>query len=85
MDFCITGKELRRALKDIKVAEKNGFDHCLAVFKIVRAGHMLEDTRAEYSDLIEKAHPTDGYLNWGRFQGVTTRNKFKNGKLVPLK
>jgi len=39
----------------------------------------------QYDSMIEKAHPTDGNLNWGRFQGVTKRNKFKNGKLVPIR
>jgi len=85
MEFCITGTELRKAIHEIESAEKNGFDYCLAVFKLTQAGRMLSDCRAEYSDLNEKAHPTDSRLDWGRFQSVSKRNKFKNGKLHPIK
>jgi hypothetical protein len=85
MEFCISGPELRKALADIEAAEKNGFDHCLAVFKMNRVGPMISDCRAAYSDMCERAHETDGNFDWGRFQGVTRRNKFKNGKLVPIK
>ena len=85
MSLCISGDDLRKALAAIEAAEKNGFMHCLAVFDMSRAGHMISDCRAEYSDLIERAHPTDGNLDWGRFQGVTRNNKFKSGKLVPLR
>lgn len=85
MNFCISGDQLRKALADIEAAEKNGFLHCLAVFDITSAGRMMDQCRAEYSDLIERAHETDGNLNWGRFQGVTRRNRFKDGKLVPIK
>jgi hypothetical protein len=34
--------------------------------------------------MIEKAHPTNERFDWGRGQNVTKRNKFINGKLVPL-
>jgi hypothetical protein len=85
MEFCINGEQLRKALAEIEAAEKNGFMFCLAVFKITQAGYMLSDTRADYSDLCERAHPTNENFDWGRFQGVSRRNKFKNGKLVPIK
>ena len=85
MEFCIDATQLRRALADIENAEKNGFNHCLAVFRIISAGYMIDDTRANYSDLLERAHPTDGSLNWGRFQGITRDNQFVDGKLVPIK
>ena len=85
MDFCITAEELRKALKEIEEAEKNGFKFCLSVFKIIQCGYMLDQCRAVYSDMFEKAHPTDGKLNWGRFQSVTKRHKFKNGKLIAIK
>lgn len=85
MVFCIDADELRAALKDIEAAEKNGFKHCLAVFKITSVGPMLSSNRASYSDLFERAHPTDGRLDWGRFQGVTRGNRFVRGKLVALK
>ena len=84
MNFCITGDQLRKALADIDAAEKNGFMHCLAVFDITQAGKMIDECRAEYSDLVEKAHPTDGNFNWGRFQGVTRKHRFENGRLHPL-
>jgi len=85
MEFCITAGELRKALAEIEQAEKNGFFHCLGVFKFSQAGQMIDQNRAVYSDLLEKAHPTDGNLNWGRFQGVTRRNKFIKGKLKSIK
>ena len=84
MDFCITPEELRKALIEIEVAEKNGFKFCLSVFKLVQCGYGLDECRAIYSDILEKAHPTSSRLNWGRFQGVTKRHKFKNGKLIKL-
>jgi hypothetical protein len=85
MYFCIDAEQLRKALAEIESAENNGFMHCLAVFRIASAGRMLDQNRAEYSDMIEKAHPTDGHFDWGRFQLVSKRNKFKGGKLVPIK
>lgn len=85
MDFCISSMELRRALEAMEAAEKNGFDYCLAVFKMSSAGPNLDQCRATYSDLIEKADPTDRNLDWGRFRGVSRRNKFVDGKLVPIK
>lgn len=85
LDFCIKIDELKKAMEDISEAEANGFDHCLCVFKIVKAGTMLDDNLANYSDLIEKAHETNGNLNWGRHQDVTKNNKFEDGNLIPLK
>lgn len=85
MNFCIDAEQLRKALAEIEAAEKNGFMHCLAVFRMASAGQMLDQNRAEYSDMIEKAHPTNGRFDWGRFQGVTRLNRFENGKLVPIK
>jgi hypothetical protein len=83
MDMVIDAKQLRKALADIEKAEANGFKYCLAVVRLVSAGRMLGDNKLEYSDMIEKAHPVDARYNWGRFQGVSRRNKFINGKLVP--
>lgn len=84
MEFCIDAAQLRAALAEIEAAEKNGFLHCLAVFKFSHAGYMLSDCRATYADLLERAHPTSASLNWGRFQGVSKRHTFKDGELVPL-
>jgi hypothetical protein len=85
MDFCIDADQLRNALNEIEHAESRGFHYCLAVFKMISAGPCLDDCLAGYSDLIEKAHPTDTNLNWGRFQCVTRNNRFVDGKLVPSK
>lgn len=84
MYFCIDAAQLRKALMEIEAAEENGFMYCLAVFRMSSAGRMLDQNRAEYSDMIEKAHPTNGHLDWGRFQSVTKRNRFVDGYLVPL-
>lgn len=84
MELCISADDLRKAIIDIEKAEANGFMHCLAVFKMTSAGRNLDECRAEYSDLSERAHPTDANFNWGRFQGVTRRNKFVDGKLVRI-
>jgi len=84
MDMCIDGEQLRKALADIEAAEENGFHHCIAVVRLVSAGRNLTENKLEYSDLLEKAHPTAGKLNWGRYQGVTEANRFVDGKLVRL-
>lgn len=82
MLMTIRAGELRRALADIEAAERNGFMHCEAVVEAESAigGTIL----LRYSDLWEKAHPTDGSLNWGRFQGVSARHRFDGVALVPL-
>lgn len=85
MEMVIAAVELRKALSEIEAAEKNGFMFCLAVVQLECAGPSISHCRLRYSDMIEKAHPTDGKLDWGRFQGVSQRFKFKNGKLVPQK
>ncbi len=84
MELCVDAKQLRRALVDIEKAEANGFNHCLAVLKIVSAGKMLDQNRVEYSDIYEKAHPTIGKLDWGRGQNVTGQYKFVDGKLISI-
>jgi hypothetical protein len=87
MELCINSKQLRAALAEIEAAEKNGFMHCLAVFKMASAGPNISDCTANYSDLLERAHLTRGDMDWGRFQGVSRCNKFsaKTGKLTPLR
>lgn len=84
MSLCISANELRQALMDMEVAEANGFMHCLAVFNITSAGTMLSEVRAEYSDLLERAHATDARYDWGRFQRVSKTHRFVDGQLVPL-
>lgn len=84
MGFCISADQLRKALVEMEAAERNGFMHCLAVFAMSSAGPMLDECRANYSDLLERAHPTSGAFNWGRFQRVSQRFRFKDGDLIPL-
>ena len=84
MEFCIKAHQLRAALKRIEAAEANGFHYCEAVFQVTSCGRCLDECQATYSDLYEKAHPTDANLDWGRGQGVTQRNKFIDGTVVPL-
>ena len=81
MKIQITGDELRKALKDIEEAEKHGFMFCEAVFNSTQRNEYW--TVATYSDMWEKAHPTDGSLDWGRGQNVTKRSYFKDGKVIP--
>tara|TARA_Y100000310_G_scaffold9550_1_gene10054 strand:- start:228 stop:485 length:258 start_codon:yes stop_codon:yes gene_type:complete len=85
MEFVINSDQLRKALKEIERAEKNGFMHCQSVFELVRAGQSLSDNIANFTEILEKAHPTDGSLDWGRGQHITKRFKFVKGKLVELK
>lgn len=84
MELCISAQELRRALAEIESAEQHGFHHCLAVFRITSAGQFVYDCQATYSDLLERAHPTDPRLNWGRFQSVSQQCYFRDGRLVPI-
>ena len=84
MELCITAAELRKALAEIEKAEANGFMYCLAVLRLSSAGMGLDQCRVSYDSMIERAHPTDGNLSWGRFQGVTRRNRFVNGRVVPI-
>ncbi len=85
MIFLIPKEDLEKALADIKAAEKNGFMHCKSVFKLVSYGSFLDEREAKYSDMSERAHPTNGALNWGTGQNITKNNAFKDGKLVPIK
>ncbi len=82
MNIVINAEQLKKALRHIRAAEKNGFMFCQGVFEIRELDGVFGI--AYYSDLFEKAHPTDGSLNWGRFQSVTKHNKFIDGKLVSL-
>jgi len=77
-------EQLRKALKQIERAESNGFNYCLAVFDLVECGSSVSDCKIEFDGILEKAHPTDGNLNWGRGQRVTERNRFVDGKLIPI-
>jgi len=77
-------EQLRNALKEIEKAEANGFMYCEAVFHLKEYGSNISDCKIEFDDICEKAHPTNGSLDWGRGQRVSQRNKFVNGKLEPI-
>lgn len=81
--FFIKADELRKALREIEVAEKNGFNYCNAV--LIPNGTEGAWVVMGFSDLWEKAHPTDPKLNWGRCQSITKRFKFIDGKLKSIK
>ena len=83
IELTITGDELRRALSAVEAAEKQGFMHCLAVVHLTSVGQGIHECSLSFSDIIERAHPTDGSKDWGRFQGISLKYKFKDGKLVP--
>jgi hypothetical protein len=78
----VNAEQLRKALADIEHAESNGFMYCEAVFKTKDIDKAF--VNIEYSDIYEKAHPSDPSLSWGRFQGVAKISRFENGRLVPL-
>lgn len=78
-------EQLRKALKDIEKAEENGFMYCQAVFNLESYGASIDKCVIKYDNICEKAHPTNGRLDWGRGQRVTERNKFVDGKLIPIK
>jgi hypothetical protein len=84
MLLTITKKELQKALKDIEIAESNGFMYCLSVFELTDHTDWLDQNKAFYRDIWERAHPTNGNLNWGRGQSVTVNNQFVDGKLVRI-
>lgn len=91
MDICIQKKELEAALAEICNAEKNGFNYCVAVFKIdgvvkenPQEYRSLEEILATYSDLWERAHPTSGALNFGRGQNLSRRCRFDNGMVISI-
>lgn len=83
MECTITEKELKKALKAIRRASRGGFHYCEGVFRAVGFDGTL--VKLEYSDLMEKAHPTDGRYNWGRYQGISRNYTFQNGKLINKK
>ena len=85
MWLCINAAELRKALAEIEAAEQNGFMHCQAVFQLASAGPSLGDCTMTYDDMIERGHPSDPKLNWGRGQAVTKRHRLVDGVLIPIK
>lgn len=82
----IEKSQLIKALADLEQAEQNGFNFCQAVFSVaINKEGWLEFSSATYSDLVERAHPTDAGLNFGRWQNVSKDNKFVDGVLIPIR
>lgn len=84
IQFCITAKQLRKALKVIEKAEANNFNHCLAVFELTKVGNNLEKVRANYYDLLERAHASDPKLNWGCGQHITDDYVFDGKTIIEI-
>lgn len=85
MEVCINAEQLRKALEQIEIAEKNGFEACLSIFTITKAGRCVSDCLAEHEGLILRAHPTDLSLDWGRICNQFIDDYlFIEGKLVDL-
>ncbi len=84
--WIVSPAAMRRALADIERAEGNGFMFCEVVLRPeYPVGRSLHQRVLVYDGLSERAHPTDGNLNWGRGQNVTRDNEFRDGKLVRKK
>lgn len=79
MFFILNKEQLTKALTALERAEKHGFTHSLACFKV---DSLTKDKHIalEYDSMWDKAHPTDGNLDWGR-QKVSENYKLINGKL----
>lgn len=71
LDAAAAPDQIAAAHAALERAESRGFLYCQAVF-----------IDGRYDGLHEKAHPTDGRLDWGRGQNVTERNFFRDGVLV---
>lgn len=82
MNICITEEQLKIALKELKLARKNGFNYSLAVFDSdeLDGRYWL---KLGFEDLLMKAHPTDGRYNWGR-SSLYKYMKFINGSLITI-
>lgn len=77
----ISGDELRKALAEVEKAEAAGFIASQAVFKLEAKNAVWSD--GTFTDVCEKAHPTNPALNWGRDNFlVKGGSTFRNGKLL---
>jgi hypothetical protein len=77
----ISGDELRKALAEVEKAEAAGFIASQAVFNLEMKNSVWGD--GTFSDVCEKAHPTNGALNWGRDNFlVKSGARFVDGKIV---
>lgn len=77
----ISGNELRKALTEVEEAEAAGFLASEACFRLIPKNSLWAD--GTFLDISEKAHPTDGRLNWGRDNFIVKRGgRFVDGKIV---
>jgi hypothetical protein len=81
MIAAISGDELRKALVEVEKAEAAGFVASQAVFNLTMKNGVWGD--GEFTDVCEKAHPTNGALNWGRDNFMVRQGfTFRDGRLL---
>lgn len=84
IEVVVNAEQLRKALKEIEIAESHNIMHCDAIFKLSKVGDSLDDCRIEFGKhLVVKADPVDPRKNWGRYDHYLD-HKYENGDLIPL-
>lgn len=82
MSFCVTHEELKKALKLINEAIKNGYKDSLAVLQIYgTGGGSLGDFIGRSTGVVLKAHPTNPNKNFG-YTNHPEWEKYINGKSI---
>jgi len=85
MEVCITGEQLRVALKQIEQAEEQGFEHCLSIFKIFQVGECVSDCQARHVGLILRADKADPNKDWGRICNQFLGDyRYVDGELIDI-
>lgn len=82
--FFIDLSQAKKVVADLEAASERGFIYSLAVLEPVSidkslGGHII--LGYPRTDLWDRAHPTDGNLDWGR-QGASSNCRVLGGKLV---
>ena len=67
----VTNEQIYLAKKELRRARRRGFKYCEATF-----------FDGKFEGLRERAHPTDGNLDWGVGQDVTRRNYFFFDRII---
>jgi hypothetical protein len=81
MIVSLTRKELKRALAAVEKAEAAGFIASEATFTVKQKNSVW--FVGKFQDICEKAHPTDGAMDWGRDNFMVERGfTFRDGNLV---
>lgn len=78
--FVISADEICKAADELRKAQERGFVASDATFRIAEVND-LGKCNLTFMDVWDKAHPTDGRLNWGR-QGVSKYCRVVDGRLV---